>query len=141
MVEMTISKFLVVSLGLIFAVGLQVHVIGARPAPDQVAAMAEALKVLQQLDRHYAQIAKPRIRRFGSSVISAAMTPTNNGGIRSSSGDHQEQARLLHLLYLDRHYAQRTKPRFGRSLNPHPFHDSTENEVNVYGDTAEEYKR
>jgi hypothetical protein len=38
-----------------------VHNVWAKPTdPEQLAAMADTLKYLQQLDRYYSQIARPR---------------------------------------------------------------------------------
>lgn len=53
------QAFLFISCFLI-VIGMHVQETESRPSPDKVAAMTEALKILQQLDRQYAQVAKPR---------------------------------------------------------------------------------
>nr|QBX89062.1 neuropeptide F1 [Nephrops norvegicus] len=38
----------------------QVSVTQAKPDPNQLAAMADALKYLQELDKYYSQVSRPR---------------------------------------------------------------------------------
>nr|CAD7203298.1 unnamed protein product [Timema douglasi] len=49
-------------LGCVWAVACQLRPVMAKPSPDsdQMAAMADALKYLQDLDRYYSQVARPR---------------------------------------------------------------------------------
>nr|CAD7461518.1 unnamed protein product [Timema tahoe] len=49
-------------LGCVWAVASQLTPVMAKPSPDpdQMAAMADALKYLQDLDRYYSQVARPR---------------------------------------------------------------------------------
>lgn len=56
---MSVARISMVMVGVLLLVGTGVHLASARPS-DNVVSMAEALKMLQQLDRHYAQISKPR---------------------------------------------------------------------------------
>nr|XP_053653101.1 neuropeptide F-like isoform X2 [Cherax quadricarinatus] len=54
---------------------LEMGVADAKPAPPQVAAMADALKYLQELDKYYSQVSRPR------PVVRASAGPCQATGV------------------------------------------------------------
>ncbi|XP_053653102.1 neuropeptide F isoform X4 [Cherax quadricarinatus] len=50
---------------------LEMGVADAKPAPPQVAAMADALKYLQELDKYYSQVSRPRFGKRSEYVAPA----------------------------------------------------------------------
>ncbi|KAG7158257.1 neuropeptide F1-like [Homarus americanus] len=51
--------------GVVIVSVFQVSVTQAKPDPNQLAAMADALKYLQELDKYYSQVSRPRyVPRF-----------------------------------------------------------------------------
>ncbi|KAG7309736.1 hypothetical protein JYU34_004234 [Plutella xylostella] len=65
--------------------------------------MADALRMLQELDKYYTQAARPRIGRRGVS-----------DGERVDPASLDRALRLLQLHTLDRLYAYHSRPRFGK---------------------------
>ncbi|XP_063220820.1 neuropeptide F-like [Bacillus rossius redtenbacheri] len=82
------------------------------PDPDQLAAMADALKYLQELDRYYSQVARPSPRSQAGTARPRELSKMENA------------IKMLQLQELDRMYAQRTRPRFGKRAELRPADDS-----------------
>ncbi|XP_069687415.1 neuropeptide F-like isoform X2 [Periplaneta americana] len=84
----------------------------AKPTdPEQLAAMADTLKYLQELDRYYSQVARP--------------SPRSDSGRQHELSKVENALKMLQLQELDRFYAPRTRPRFGKraELRPVPEQD------------------
>ncbi|XP_071444124.1 neuropeptide F [Hetaerina americana] len=82
-----------------------------KPDPSQLAAMADALKYLQELDKYYSQVARPSPR---------------SDSLRTHELTRVEKAlRMLQLQELDRFYSQRTRPRFGKRTELRPVPDDS----------------
>ncbi|KAK8726544.1 hypothetical protein OTU49_010296 [Cherax quadricarinatus] len=79
---------------------LEMGVADAKPAPPQVAAMADALKYLQELDKYYSQVSRPSTR--------AAPGPA------SQIQALQKTLKFLQLQELGKLYSLRARPRFGK---------------------------
>nr|UES72884.1 neuropeptide F1 b [Carausius morosus] len=79
------------------------------PDPDQLAAMADALKYLQELDRYYSQVARPSLRSQAGTARPHELSKMENA------------IKMLQLQELDRLYALRTRPRFGKRAEIHPM--------------------
>ncbi|XP_067000504.2 neuropeptide F [Anabrus simplex] len=68
---------------------------------NQLEAMADALKYLQQLDKYYSQVARPSPR---------SEQPRSAGELTKV----ENTLKMLQLQALDRFYSGRTRPRFGK---------------------------
>ncbi|XP_023941097.1 neuropeptide F-like [Bicyclus anynana] len=71
--------------------------------------MADALRMLQELDRLYTQAARPRIDRRDVS-----------DGDQLSPGSLDRAVRLIQLQNLDRFYSYHSRPRFGKRSEAFP---------------------
>ncbi|XP_069958109.1 uncharacterized protein NPF isoform X1 [Cherax quadricarinatus] len=112
---------------------LEMGVADAKPAPPQVAAMADALKYLQELDKYYSQVSRPR------PVVRASAGPCQARGVtwtlpvrdfnslrphisrtRAAPGPAsqiqalQKTLKFLQLQELGKLYSLRARPRFGK---------------------------
>ncbi|PNF37815.1 Neuropeptide F [Cryptotermes secundus] len=81
--------------------------VSAKPTdPDQLAAMADTLKYLQELDRYYSQVARP--------------SPRSDSGRHRELSKVENALKMLQLQELDRFYSPRTRPRFGKRAELRP---------------------
>ncbi|XP_038219588.1 uncharacterized protein LOC119837874 [Zerene cesonia] len=93
-----LSKRIIVAMALLVAVICIAE--GREEGPHS---MAEALRVLQDLDRYYTQAARPRIDRRDVAAMDRVDPDLLDRAVR-----------LLQLQKLDRIYSYHTRPRFGK---------------------------
>ncbi|KAG6444969.1 hypothetical protein O3G_MSEX003703 [Manduca sexta] len=94
-----LSKSFVITIALVLAV-----VFLAEAREEGPHDMADALRMLQELDRYYTQAARPRIDR----------RDVDADGDRVDPDLLDRAVRLLWLEKLDRIYSYHTRPRFGK---------------------------
>ncbi|XP_071546978.1 uncharacterized protein [Panulirus ornatus] len=83
----------------------------AKPDPSQLAAMADAIKYLQELDKLYSQVSRP--------------SPRSAPGPASQIQALEKTLKFLQLQELGKMYSLRARPRFGkRSDYPIPPGDA-----------------
>ncbi|XP_076068451.1 uncharacterized protein LOC143040891 [Oratosquilla oratoria] len=71
-----------------------------KPDPTQLAAMADALKYLQELDKYYSQVARPSTRSIRAPTTQLLAM--------------EKALRYLQLQELGKLYSERSRPRFGK---------------------------
>ncbi|XP_042241561.1 uncharacterized protein LOC121879107 isoform X1 [Homarus americanus] len=86
--------------GVVIVSVFQVSVTQAKPDPNQLAAMADALKYLQELDKYYSQVSRPSLR--------------SSPGPASQIQALEKALKFLQLQELGKMYSLRARPRFGK---------------------------
>merc|ERR1711962_1227533 len=61
--------WLAIAMGVVAIGVLQMGTAEAKPDPTQLAAMADAIKYLQELDKYYSQVARPRFGKRSEYVM------------------------------------------------------------------------
>jgi len=87
--------------GVLQVAALMLPVAEAKPDPTQLAAMADAIKYLQELDKYYSQVARPSTRSARSSGAAKLDVLENT-------------LKFLQLQELGKLYNVRARPRFGK---------------------------
>ncbi|XP_068232446.1 uncharacterized protein NPF isoform X1 [Palaemon carinicauda] len=86
--------------GVIVVSVLQMDGVEGKPDPTQLAAMADALKYLQELDKYYSQVSRP--------------SPRSAPGPASQIHALEKTLKFLQLQELGKLYSLRARPRFGK---------------------------
>merc|ERR1711962_1007102 len=93
--------WLAIAMGVVAIGVLQMGTAEAKPDPTQLAAMADAIKYLQELDKYYSQVARPSTR-------SAPSTGAGKIDVLENT------LKFLQLQELGKLYNVRARPRFGK---------------------------
>nr|WLV89620.1 neuropeptide-F-2 [Gecarcinus lateralis] len=86
--------------GVIFVGALEMGGAEGKPDPTQLAAMADALKYLQELDKYYSQVSRP--------------SPRSAPGPASQIQALEKTLKFLQLQELGKMYSHMARPRFGK---------------------------
>jgi hypothetical protein len=63
-----IQLYFLVFIAVIILMGLIVPEVSGKPNVDEVANMAKAIRYLEELDKYYSQVARPRYQTFFCSI-------------------------------------------------------------------------
>ncbi|XP_064114139.1 uncharacterized protein NPF isoform X1 [Macrobrachium rosenbergii] len=86
--------------GVVVVSVMQMGGVEGKPDPTQLAAMADALKYLQELDKYYSQVSRP--------------SPRSAPGPASQIQALEKTLKFLQLQELGKLYSLRARPRFGK---------------------------